>query len=163
MWQVEDLIRASGFDNDEIEKNIISRYRQSREILFEIRDWYSGLIQSMKEEGIEKKGHLSFVKNLINELTDLHVRLLNHPDEQEYRLLYNQTRPNIETLMSKAGSQVRSEIEVCLTGLYGFLLMRLQKKEIYAETAAAISTFSSLLAFLSKRYLEIESGESELP
>ena len=58
MWQVEDLIRASGFDIDEIEKNIISRYRQSREILFEIRDWYSGLIQSMKEEGIEKKGHL---------------------------------------------------------------------------------------------------------
>ena len=61
--------------------------------------------------------------------------------------------------MSKAGSKVRSEIEACLTGLYGFLLMRLQKKEIYPETTAAISTFSSLLAFLSKRFLEIESGE----
>ncbi len=163
MWQVEDLIRASGFDIDEIEKNIISRYRQPREILFEIRDWYSGLIQSMQEEGIEKRGHLGFVNSLMNDLSDLHIRLLNHPKEQEYRILYNQAKPNIETLMGKAGSRVSSEIEACLTGLYGFLLMRLQNKEIYEETTAAISTFSGLLAFLSKRFLEIEKGEEELP
>jgi hypothetical protein len=99
----------------------------------------------------------------MNDLTDLHIRLLNHPKEQEYRILYNQAKPNIETLMGKTGSRVSSEIESCLTGLYGFLLMRLQNKEIYEETTAAISTFSGLLAFLSKRFLEIEKGEEELP
>jgi hypothetical protein len=163
MWQLEDMIRASGFDIDEIDKTIISKYRQPAEILYEMKDWYASLIESMKQEGIEKKGHLSFVNNLLNELTDLHIRLLNHPDEVEYRLLYQQARPNIETLMNKTNSPVKSEIEVCLTGLYGFLLIRLQKKEISSETTAAISTFSSLLAFLSKRFLEIETGERELP
>jgi hypothetical protein len=163
MWQVEDMIRASGFDMDEIERTIISKYHQPTEILYEIRDWYANLILSMKQENLEKKGHLAFLNNLVDELTDLHIRLLNHPDEQEYRLLYYQARPNIETLINKSNSPVRSEIEACLTGLYGFLLMRLQQKEIYAETTAAISTFSSLLAFLSKWFLEIEKGERELP
>ena len=163
MWQLEDMIRASGFDIDEIDKTIISKYRQPAEILYEMRDWYANLIESMKQEKIEKKGHLSFVNNLINELTDLNTRLLNHPDESEYRLLYNQARPNIEALMNKTNNPVQSEIEACLTGLYGFLMMRLQKKEISSETTAAISTFSSLLAVLSKRFLEIEKGERELP
>jgi hypothetical protein len=163
MWQLEDMIRASGFDIDEIDKTIISKYRQPAEILYEMKDWYASLIESMKQEGIEKKGHLSFVNNLINELTDLHIRLLDHPDESDYRLLYSQARPNIETLMKKINSPVQSEIEICLTGLYGFLMIRLQKKEISSETAAAISTFSSLLSVLSKRFLEIEKGERDLP
>ena len=163
MWQLEDMIRANGFDIDEIDRTIISKFRQPAEVLYEIKDWYASLIQSMREERIEKKGHLSFLNNLLNELTDLHIRLLNHPDEMEYRLLYQQARPNIEALMNKINSPVQSEIEACLTGLYGFLMMRLQKKEISSETTAAISTFSSLLAVLSKRFLEIEKGERELP
>jgi hypothetical protein len=163
MWQVEDIIRAAGFDIEVIEKNIISKYKQPREILFEIRDWYSGLIKSMKEEGIEKNGHLAFLNSLVDDLNDLHIRLLNHSDEQEYRALYSQARPNIEAFIGKTGSQVRNEIEACLTGLYGFLMMRLKNKEIYKETAEALSTFSNLLAYLSKRFLEIEKGEEELP
>jgi hypothetical protein len=163
MWQLEDMIRASGFDIDEVDRTIISKFRQPAEILYEIRDWYASLIQSMREERIEKKGHLSFVNNLIQELTDLHIRLLNHPDESEYRLLYNQARPHIEALMNKINSPVQSEIEACLTGLYGFLIMRLQKKEISSETISAMSTFSSLLAVLSQRFREIETGERELP
>jgi len=163
MWQVEDIIRASGFDIDLIEKNIISKYKQPNEVLFEIRDWYSGLIKSMKEEGLEKKGHLAFLNSLVRDFNDLHIRLLNHSDEQEYRLLYNQSRPNIEAFMAKTGSRISNEIEACLTGLYGFLMMRLKNKEIFKETAEAISTFSSLLAYLSKRFLEIEKGEEELP
>ncbi len=163
MWQLEDMIRASGFDIDEIDRTIISKFRQPAEILYEIRDWYAGLIQSMVEEKIEKKGHLAFVINLLNELTDLHIRLLNHPDEAEYRLLYQQARPNIELLMSKINNADQSEIEACLTGLYGFLMMRLQKKEISSETASAIATFSNLLALLSQRFREIETGEKELP
>lgn len=163
MWQVEDIIRASGFDIDVIEKNIISKYKQPREVLFEIRDWYSGLIKSMKEEGIEKKGHLAFLNSLVDELNDLHIRLLNHSDELEYRALYSNARANIITFIGKTGRQVRNEIEACLTGLYGFLMMRLNNKEIYQETTEAISTFSSLLAFLSKRFLEIEKGDEELP
>jgi hypothetical protein len=163
MWQLEDMIRASGFDIDEIDRTIISKYLQSAEILYEIRDWYANLIQSMREEKIEKKGHLTFVNNLVRELTDLHVRMLDSPGEPEYRLIYNQARPNIIALMNKTNSPVQSEIEACLTGLYGFLMMRLQKKEISSETTAAISTFSSLLAVLSQRFREIETGERELP
>ena len=163
MWQLEDLIRASNFNIEEIERNIIRKFRQPVEIKYEIREWYLNLIQMIQQERIERKGHLSFVNNLMGDVSGLHQRLINHSDDSEYHLLYYQAKPNILALIQKSGYTEMSEIEACLTGLYGFLLMRLQKKEISRETADALTTISSLMAALSKRFREIEAGERELP
>ncbi len=163
LWQLEDLIRASNFDIDEIERTIIWKFRQPVEIKYEIRDWYMNLIRIMKEEGIERKGHMSFVNNLMTDVSNLHLRFLNNSGDSEYHLLYYQAQPNIHALISKSGHNHMPEIEACLTGLYGFLLMRLQKKEISRETTDAMATISNLMAALSTRFREIESGDRELP
>jgi len=163
MWQLEDLIRASNFDIEKIEQEIIWKFRQPEEIKYEIRDWYMNLIQMMKQERIEHKGHLSFVNNLMNDVNMLHIKFLRDPDDSEYHLLYYQAKPNINDLIKKTGKNDMPEIEACLTGLYGYLLMRLQKKEISAETTDAMTTISILMAILSKRFKEIEAGERELP
>ncbi len=163
MWQLEDLIRASDFDINKIEDTIIWEFGQPEEVKYEIRDWYMNLIQLMQQEGIDRKGHLSFVNNLMNDVNKLHVRFLEDPADAEYHLLYFQAKPNIEALMKKTGKNNISETEACLTGLYGYLVMRLRKKEISAETKEAMITISNLMAVLSKRFREIEAGERKLP
>ena len=80
MWQIEDIIRASRLDIDRIQSEIIDLYSGiSDEQRKQLRDWYESLIDMMRAEGVTEKGHLQINKNVIIELTDLHLRLLRSP------------------------------------------------------------------------------------
>ena len=163
MWQVEDLIRASAFDLERIEESVISKFDLPAETLEEIRTWYANLITLMAEEKIVNKGHMSFLHNLIRQLNDLHLRLLRSPDDKKYQDLYRVARPNIKSFTQKSAEPFASEIEACLTGLYGYLMLRLRQENISEETRDAMTTFSNLLAALSTRFRESEQGDRELP
>ena len=132
-------------------------------MLAEIRTWYSNLITLMAEERIVTRGHMSFLNQLIRELNDLHLRLLQSPSEEKYQQLYRDARPNIKSLIGKSRDPFSSEIEACLTGLYGYLMLRLKQAKISSETQVAVTSFSNLLAALSTRFREIEEGSKELP
>jgi flagellin-specific chaperone FliS len=163
MWQVEDLIRSSKFNFPHIDKIVISKFSLPDETLTEIRTWYTNLITLMIDENIQERGHMSFLTNLIRELNDLHLRLLHSADEKKYQQIYQKASENIKSLKQKSPETYSSEIEVCLTGLYGYLMLRLQQSDISAETKAAMTSFSNLLAALSNRFREIEEGLKELP
>lgn len=158
MWQVEDMIRANGFDIDKIDEQIISRFDQPDNVKKEIREWYENLIGMMHREDVSQNGHLIINKNVISELTDLHLRLLKAPDESDYSAAYYKTLPFIVELRSKSPDKNIPELETCFAALYGYLLMRLQKKEISGETQAAISQISSFLRILSQRYKADRDG-----
>jgi hypothetical protein len=158
MWQVEDLIRACRFSMDEIESRIISQYDQPEEVKQEIRQWYQELIDMMRIEGVMEKGHVRIYKNITTELTDLHFRLLKSPQGTVYNSLYYKTLPAIVQLRSKSGGEEVSEIETCLTAVYGYLMLKMQGKEISTETMEAIRQISNLLAFLAARFREEETG-----
>ena len=53
MWQVEDLIRANGLDIDRIKANVIDRFDLTPDARKEMVDWYEGLIDMMRREGVE--------------------------------------------------------------------------------------------------------------
>lgn len=158
MWQVEDMIRANGLDIDKIDEQIISRFDQPDNVKKEIREWYENLIGMMHREDVSQNGHLIINKNVIAELTDLHLRLLKAPDESDYSAAYYKTLPFIVELRSKSPDKNIPELETCFAALYGYLLMRLQKKEISGETQAAISQISSFLRILSQRYKADRDG-----
>jgi hypothetical protein len=162
MWQVEDLIRAYGFNIDLIEKNLISQYSQPAKVKNDVRDWYANLILMMYREQIRESGHLSFLNTLVNDLSDLHIRLLNNRSETRYHEIFHQASYNLEVLKKKLPNQNKSDVENCLNALYGLLLLRLNKKPVSRETETAMASFSKVLAFLSQRYLAIERGESEI-
>jgi hypothetical protein len=162
MWQVEDLIRAYGFNIDLIEKNIISQFEQPRNVKEEIKDWYANLIVMMHEEGIRKKGHLSLVEKIVARMNKLHAKILSENDDTKYIEQYTWAKPNIEELKKKLPGKNISDIETCLDGLYGLLLMRLRKKSISKETEHAMTTFSNLLAILALRFKQVEKGEMEI-
>lgn len=162
MWQLEDIIRANKLDIDQITQAIINQYEQPDNIKLEIKEWYQGLIDMMKLEGVVEKGHLQINKNVIIELTDLHLRLLKSPKESEYIGSYYNTLPFIVELRSKSEDKSVPELETCFSALYGFLLLRLQQKEISGETQSAVSQISSLLKQLSIKYKQEKEGKLEL-
>ncbi len=162
MWQVEDMIRANGLDIDIIDHLIISKFGQPDDINREIREWYENLIDMMRRENITEKGHLIINRNIISELTALHLKLLESAKETDYSSAYYKTLPFIVELRAKSDEKNIPEIETCFAALYGYLLMRLQKKEISGETQAAISQISSFLRMLSQKYKEERKGNLEL-
>ncbi len=159
MWQVEDLIRAYQLDMDAIKQNIIPQYNMSGDILIETYEWYDNLIEMMKVEQIQEKGHLQVITNIVNDVNRLHQELLNDTTEIAYRHIYNATLPFIREFHEKTGKQTSNEIELCLTGIYSHYLLKLQDKEISKGTQEAIKAFSSFLAFVGGKYHEEEKNE----
>ena len=152
MWQIEDIIRANGLDIEKIEKNVIDKFQLDPAQKKEMIEWYESLIDMMRRENVEKSGHLQLNKNVIIQLTDLHLALLKDPRFPEYTAEFYKTLPYIVELRAKSGEKPTGEIETCFNALYGMLMLRLQSKEVAAETRQAITQISRFLALLSKDY-----------
>lgn len=152
MWQIEDIIRANGLDIDKIKANVIDRFDLTDAQRKEMTEWYESLIDMMRREGAEKSGHLQLNKNVIIQLTDLHLALLKDPRFPEYTAEFYKTLPYIVELRAKAGDTPAGEIETCFNALYGMLMLRLQSKEITPETRDAVAQISKFLAILARDY-----------
>lgn len=160
MWQIEDIIRAYGLDIDKIQQNLIDQYRDIDDSQRkQIREWYESLIDMMRREGKEKSGHLQLNINTLDDLTRLHRRLLNDPKYASYAAQYYNTLPLIVELRAKAGDNKKDELETCFDALYGMLMLRLQKKEVSEETAAATRQISKFLALLASYYKKDYNNE----
>ena len=159
MWQVEDLIRANHFDSDEIRRNLVDRYDQPADVKDEIARWYEELADMMRQEGVMERGHIQLNKNVIIALTDLHLRLLKSPKEMIYGSMYYKTLPYIVQLRAKSGGEDIPEIETCFTAVYGYLVLRMQGKEVSAETLEAIKQISAFLALLAEKYKDDMEGQ----
>lgn len=163
MWQVEDLDPANkfgyGFDQPTVDRPITN---QPEEVKKEIAQWYEELIEMMRSEGVMEKGHIQLNKNVIITLTDLHLRLLKSPKEMVYSAAYYKTLPYIVQLRAKSGGEDLPELETCFAAVYGYLLLRMQGKEVSAETLEGIKQISSFLALLAEKYREDMKGELKL-
>lgn len=152
MWQIEDIIRANGLDLDKITVNIIDRYGLDDTQKKEMSEWYESLIDMMRRENVQKSGHLQLNKNIIIQLDDLHHALLKDPKFAEYTAEFYKTLPFIVELRAKQGDDKLDEIETCFTALYGTLMLRLQGKEISADTQKALTQISRFIAMLAHYY-----------
>lgn len=152
MWQIEDIIRANGLDLDKITLNIIDRYGLDDTQKKEMSEWYESLIDMMRRENVQKSGHLQLNKNIIIQLDDLHHALLKDPKFAEYTAEFYKTLPFIVELRAKQGDDKLDEIETCFTALYGTLMLRLQGKEISADTQKALTQISRFIAMLAHYY-----------
>ena len=162
MWQIEDLIRANGFDMERIRKTVIDPYPLSDEQKTEMAWWYEDLIQMMHDEGVMEKGHLQINRNIIIWLTDLHLRLLRSPKFPYYSAAYYKALPFIVELRAKGADREEPELETCFEAMYGILLLKLQKKEVSEATRKAIKTIGDLLAMLAGYYIKEKEGELDL-
>ncbi len=153
MWQVEDMIRANGFDRDNIRKNIIEAAPSLDEgQRRELAQWYDDLMEMMRREDVTERGHIQLNKNVILWLTDLHLRLLRSPKFPYYSAAYYKALPFIVELRAKGADKSLPEVETAFDALYGVLLLRLRKKEISAATQQAVKQIGDWIALLAGYY-----------
>ena len=158
MWQVEDLIRANHLDIEELKTNYISRFNPSPEQEKEMVEWYTNLIEMMRSEQVQEKGHLQINKNMIILLTDLHLQLLNSPKFPFYSAAYYKALPYIVEIRARNNNRDLPELESCFEILYGVMLLKMQKKAVSADTQKAVADISKLLCMLSDYYMQDKQG-----
>ena len=159
MWQVEDLLRAYDCDADRLQREYLSRFDCSDGERAEAARWYADLCDMLLSEGKRQKGHLQICHNILDGLTELHEKLLRDPRFSQYSAAYYKALPHIVELRARQGEEVLPELETCFDAMYGIWLLKMQQKEISAETAAAVGHIADLLARLSAYWKKDKAGE----
>ena len=153
-------MRALHLDMELVERYVIAGFQTDENTKREIYDWYDNIIAIMKNEKVEDKGHIQALKNTVDELTDLHFFLLHKAHDAKNQHLVTVAAGNlIEFRKRSEVDDSVSDVELALNGLYGNLMLRLQKKEITPETATAMESFSKMIAYLAARYKQMEEEE----
>ncbi len=158
MWQIEDLIRAFNLDIDTLNERIIAPYPVDATDQKKLYEWYESLIDMMRRENIQKKGHLQLNKNILIELEELHLSLLKSGKEPGYNAKFWHILPVISQLRKQSDTEI-SDIELCFNFQYGIMLLRMKKTEISVETAKAQTEISKFMVLLSKNFLNFKSGK----
>ena len=107
----------------------------------------------MNREGKREKGHLQINEIVLQDLAELHSRLLASTKFPFYNAEYYKVLPFIVELRNK-GNKDQNEITTCLESLYGTMLLRLQKKEISPDTLHAIKEITTFIGMLSDYYIK---------
>ena len=162
MWQVEDIIRANELSIDKIKPLLIDPYKLSDEQGKEAVEWYANLIEMMRLEEVKEKGHLQINKNVIINLTDLHLRLLKSPKVPFYSAAYYKALPFIVEFRTKSDGREKNELENCFDVLYIVWMMKLQKREINEGTLKAAAEIGRFISMLSLYFKEDEEGKLDL-
>jgi hypothetical protein len=151
MYQMEDLIRSYQGNRTEIDQYVVSKYPVSEDEKIEISTWFADLATKMNAEGIIEKGHLTELNQVVNNLAQLHWQLLK--TDKTYFETYSKTKPFILAAIVQAdGIALGNEIQICLNGIYGLLLLRLLDKEVSNEQLKSAEAFGEVLGLLSLSY-----------
>jgi hypothetical protein len=161
MWQVEDLIRANGLDIDKLQESYLNRFKLEGKEADAQREWYENLIEMMRSEGVQEKGHLQINKSVITMLNDLHNELLKSPKHPYYSAAYYKALPYIVELRNRSNTRDECEIENCFDAMYGLMMLRLQGKPVSEDTKKAMEDISRFLAMLAEYYKKDKKGEVE--
>ena len=161
MWQGEDLIRANGLDIDKLQESYLNRFKLEGKEADAQREWYENLIEMMRSEGVQEKGHLQINKSVITMLNDLHNELLKSPKHPYYSAAYYKALPYIVELRNRSNTRDECEIENCFDAMYGLMMLRLQGKPVSEDTKKAMEDISRFLAMLAEYYKKDKKGEVE--
>ena len=162
MWQVEDLLRANELSMERVNSALVLPYGLEEPMSSELYQWYENLIDMMRQEDVKEKGHLQINKNVIINLTDLHLRLLKSSKVPFYSAAYYKALPFIVEFRTKSDGRGKTELENCFDALYMMWLMKLQKREMNEETIKATSEIGKFISMLSLYFKEEEEGRLDL-
>jgi len=161
MWQMEDLIRAYGCSLARIQSEYIAQFELTDEQREEEVDWFGSLISMMNQEGKREKGHLQINCVTMQALSELHAELLQSTKFPFYNSEYYRVLPYIVELRNKGDKQV-SEIETCLSALYGIMLLRMKHESVSASTESAIKEITTFVGMLADYYKKDKEEGLEL-
>ncbi len=159
MFQIEDIIRANNLDLDTIYNSILKPQIKDEDLLNQYKNWYAGLIKTMNAEGIQKKGHLSELNEILMEVLLLHNTLVNIIKDQKYLDIFEKALPSLKDFQAKSNASAINIIEVGFNALYSKIILKLKKQTISPATEEAFNHISVLYAHLAAYYIKMKKGE----
>ncbi len=160
LWQMEDLVRAAKFDLAAI-RAFLDSSGEEIDMDGELT-WFGNLIQQMKSQKVQQKGHISEVGELLIELSYLHQTLIGITKDKLYIAAFDAAEPNLNAFLERAGNTGMHPVEASITALYGLLTLRLQRKEISPDTLGAMKSFQHLMALLANHYRKMKLGTMDI-
>lgn len=158
MYQIEDIIRAFNFDSDKIVEVFVKPSLPDNSFLNQYKDWYTDLIQQMKNQGCEREGHIESLREIVMELIYLHNTLLNVTNDLKYKNLVEASHDDLIEFRQKSNMVQRHDVEVLIHAMYMKLQLKVRKQEISAETEEAMDKLRVQLAYLSREYNRMKNG-----
>ena len=151
MYQTEDLILNYKFNLDDIFEYVIRHMSQNEQVLKAQLLWYADLIEQMRNEGIlNGKKRLSTTQEYVIRLTSLHERLVN--TDKKYQPVFFKAENDIQHHVALSENTILSPIQICLNGIYGMLLLKLNGKTVSDEQQSTLVNFGNVLEYLSEAY-----------
>lgn len=158
MMQVLDTIRVFDLNKRHIEDKLLPEYNLSQKEIQEVKEWYFGLIEQMKEEGKYNNGMVQSIQNTINEVNELHLWLLNSDDYSNYKKIFENVMSYLIEFKLKTKEDSINDIDLAIKLVYSFVLLKMKNKAISNETENAVKEVSVFLNKLSKYFVEYENG-----
>ena len=151
MYQTEDLILNYKLNLDDILEYVLRHISSDEQVLKEQLLWYADLIEQMRiEDIVTSKKRLSSTQEYVDQLTRLHENLL--ATDQSYQNKYTIAEKDIEHHIALSENTIGNPVQICLNGIYGMLLLRLNGKKVSEEQQSTLTKFGSVLEYLSDAY-----------
>lgn len=138
LWQLEDYLRA------------FPEMAEGNEEL-------SDILRMMHADDVMDGGHIQLAQIALKELEELSDDIL--AQEATFRAAMIRITPSLNLLKARTDRPAMSNIEACLVLLYQIMMLRLQHREISAETQEVQQQATGILQYLSKTYYK--QGELE--
>ncbi|MGB0463026.1 MAG: DUF4924 family protein [Flavobacteriales bacterium] len=157
-WQIEDLVRAAQFQPTVLQQWAEQQAHTEGTDPAEEERWLLGVAHSLRDSGAVDHGHCSEVQETLMELAHLHELLLGAMADAAYKSAFDQASPFVKELAAKTEKEVHP-VEQLVIGLYGWLVLRLQKKTVSAETEAAMVGLRNWANELARGHLRVYYGK----
>ena len=153
MYQTEDLILNYKFNLDDILQFVIQHMTSDEIEIKKLLLWYADIIDHMqRENNSDSSQRLSSTQKIVDNLHDLHQELLI--TDKVYLQTFEKAKPGIRRNSEYSKSSITNPIQICVNGIYGMLLLKLNGKKIPPDEEASLTKFGAVLAHLSKTFRE---------
>jgi flagellin-specific chaperone FliS len=161
IWQLEDLLRALGFDPRTVFETLVAPREATDEWKLKALEWYMEIAGLLQKEGKAEGGHLDHTLHLIGEMNDLHLMLMEQPVGRRYRELFARLAPALPAVRKTLGREDISDIELAFRALYAAMLYRMKGAKA-ESTGEVLELASPVVALLADMYHKVERGEIDL-
>ncbi len=156
--QMEDLIRAAQFQPQVLQQWAEQQASSAGTDPEAEAKWLMDMAQSLRDSGAAEQGHASEVQETLMELAHLHELLLGAMADAEYKATFEAAEPLLKDLGSRA-SRAAHPVEQLVVGLYGWLVLRMKKEAVSAETESAMVGLRNWANALAKGHLKVYYGQ----